>query len=59
MNARLTILFSCASALVLAALGIMVGLAMERHLKELDRDTLRGKLHLSRRTYAASQLTLE
>lgn len=37
----------------------MVGLAMERHLKELDRDTLRGKLHLSRRTYAASQLTLE
>ena len=54
LNARLTIIFRARLALVLAALGIMVGLAMERHLKGTGpRHPDGGIAHLSRRTYAA------
>lgn len=46
LTARLTLLFATASSLVLLALGLVIGSAMERHFEEQDIDTLGGKLEL-------------
>lgn len=45
---RLTMLFACASAAVLLALGVLIGRLVDRHFEELDMDVLSGKLELAR-----------
>ncbi|PKM44747.1 MAG: two-component sensor histidine kinase [Gammaproteobacteria bacterium HGW-Gammaproteobacteria-1] len=48
LTARLTLLFAAASSVVLLALGWLIGVAIERHFEELDRDVLVGKMMLAR-----------
>ncbi|MBZ0105474.1 MAG: heavy metal sensor histidine kinase [Sulfuricella denitrificans] len=45
---RLTLLFAAASAMVLFAVGTVIGLAVEAHFEEQDRMELNGKLELIR-----------
>lgn len=48
LTTRLTAFFTLASALVLAGLGLLMAISIDRHFMELDRDTLRDKIHLTR-----------
>lgn len=48
LTARLTLLFVAASSVVLLALGWLIGVAIERHFEELDREVLAGKMMLAR-----------
>jgi two-component system heavy metal sensor histidine kinase CusS len=44
---RLTLLFTTVSTVVLLALGLLIGNAVERHFVEQDMDLMTGKLHLA------------
>ncbi|MBI5899836.1 MAG: heavy metal sensor histidine kinase [Rhodocyclales bacterium] len=44
---RLTLLFAAASTVILLALGMLIGNAVERHFVEQDMDLMTGKLHLA------------
>ena len=52
LTLRLTILFGAASAAVLVALGYLVGVSVQSHFLEIDRDELLGKVALVRHTLA-------
>lgn len=50
---RLTLFFSTVSAVVLLAVGYLVGVSMDSHLEQQDRGVLDGKLQLVRHALAA------
>lgn len=52
---RLTMLFACASAAVLLALGILVGRLVELHFEELDMEVLKGKMELVRESLRSAR----
>jgi two-component system heavy metal sensor histidine kinase CusS len=54
LTARLTLLFTAVSLLVLCGLGILVMRANQEHFKELDRDYLEDKAALVRQVVASS-----
>jgi two-component system heavy metal sensor histidine kinase CusS len=47
LTARLTLLFAAGSCTVLLALGGLIGVAIEKHFEEQDRDVLVGKMQLA------------
>jgi two-component system, OmpR family, heavy metal sensor histidine kinase CusS len=53
LTARLTLLFSIGSMVVLLPLGLLIGVAIERHFEEQDRDILEGKLVVAQRIVAS------
>jgi two-component system heavy metal sensor histidine kinase CusS len=52
LTLRLTLLFGTASTAVLVVLGYLVGMSVQAHFVEMDRDELLGKLELVRHTLA-------
>ncbi len=46
LTARLTLLYTLVSALVLLGMAGLIAVAVKRHFTELDRDSLRDKIHL-------------
>lgn len=54
LTTRLTVFFTLASGLVLVGLGTLVAISIDRHFVELDRDTLRDKIHLIREVIGKS-----
>ena len=46
ITVRLTLLFATASTAVLIALGYWIGVAVEAHFVDLDREELDGKMEL-------------
>lgn len=55
LTTRLTVFFTLASGLVLVGLGTLVAISIDRHFVELDRDTLRDKIHLTREVIGKSK----
>lgn len=54
LTTRLTVFFTFAAAFVLAGLGSLVAISIDRHFVELDRDALRDKIHLTREVIGKS-----
>ncbi|MDC7710745.1 heavy metal sensor histidine kinase [Vogesella indigofera] len=54
LTARLTLLYALVSVLLLAGLGVLVGVMMNRHFAEQDADDLRDKLGLIREVMSTS-----
>lgn len=54
LTARLTLLYSAVSLVVLCGLGLMVTLANQKHFVDLDRDYLADKAELVRKVVAGS-----
>jgi len=52
LTLRLTLLFGSASTAVLVVLGYLVGMAVQAHFMEIDREELLGKVALVRHTLA-------
>jgi len=52
LTLRLTLLFGTASTAVLVALGYLVGISVQGHFVEMDREELLGKVELVRHTLA-------
>ena len=52
LTLRLTLLFGTASTAVLVVLGYLVGMSVQAHFVEIDRDELLGKVELVRHTLA-------
>ena len=52
LTLRLTLLFGTASTAVLVVLGYLVGMSVQAHFVEMDRDELLGKVELVRHTLA-------
>jgi two-component system heavy metal sensor histidine kinase CusS len=52
LTLRLTLLFGTASTAVLVAIGYLVGISVQAHFVEIDRDELLGKVELVRHTLA-------
>jgi len=46
LTLRLTLLFAAGSAIVLVVLGYLVGISVQRHFMDIDRDELLGKIEL-------------
>ena len=46
LTARLTLLYALVSVLLLAGLGVLVGVMVNRHFDEQDADDLRDKIGL-------------
>lgn len=52
LTLRLTLLFAAGSMVVLVVLGYLVGVSVQRHFVEIDRDELLGKIELVRHILA-------
>lgn len=52
LTLRLTLLFAAGSTVVLVVLGYLVGVSVQRHFVEIDRDELLGKIELVRHILA-------
>lgn len=55
LTLRLTLLFAAGSTVVLVALGYLVGVSVQRHFVEIDRDELLGKIELVRHLLAKTK----
>lgn len=59
LTLRLTLLFGTASTAVLVVLGYLVGMSVQAHFVEIDRDELLGKVQLVRHTLAKVRTAAE
>lgn len=61
LTSRLTLLISAASTIILLLLGILIGLAVERHFRHHDMEMLNGKMALATHAIenAAASATLD